>query len=49
MLVMSIWAGMSMYSSAIAGNGKVSRRNDTALQGRKNGRMVEEALQAFIK
>ena len=41
--------GMSMYGSAIAGDSKVSRRNDAALQGRKDGHKVEEALQAFFK
>lgn len=49
MPVMAKRAGMSMYGSAIAGDSKVSRRNDAALQGRKDGHKVEEALQAFFK
>lgn len=49
MPVMAKRAGMSMYGSAIAGDSKVFRRNDAALQGRKDGHKVEEALQAFFK
>lgn len=49
MPVMGKRAGMSMYGRAIARDSKVSRRNDAAPQGRKDGHKVEEALQAFFK
>ena len=38
-----------MYGSAIAGNCEVFRRDDTALNGRKNSNKIKELLQPFFK
>ena len=47
--VVSARGGMGMDGGAVSGNGKVFLWYEAAFQGRQNGRMIEEALQASLK
>ncbi len=47
--MVAAWAGMGMYGGAVAGNGKVFLCYETACQGRQDGYMIEELLQAFLE
>ena len=42
-------AGVGVESGAVPGNRKVFPRYEAAIHGRKDSRMIEEALQAFLK
>ena len=47
--VVAVGAGIGMYGGAVAGNGKVLLWYEAAFHGRKDGRMIEEPLQALLK
>ena len=47
--VVAAGAGVGVESGAVPGNRKVFPRYEAAIHGRKDSRMIEEALQAFLK